>query len=141
MKASIDHHQALLRLHADPVVADAFDLYVNIAKTEAGSQMHEAWKAAPVTRDEDVNLHNPLTRDASNATRGVAVEAMQAHLRRRWFHAETRERFKKAKRNVTAAVQQHAPDKEAAAARKAKEGVHAATRPVGDARNKPLLVA
>ena len=48
VKTVIDHHQALMRLHADPGVADAYDLYVNAAKAEAGKQMHDAWGAAAV---------------------------------------------------------------------------------------------
>lgn len=120
VKTSIDHHQALLRLHADPVVADAYDHYVTIAKTEAGEQMHHAWKAPPVTRDEGVNLHVSLPRDASNNARKVVVEAMQAHLRYRRRNVATRDRFKKAKSDVNEAIRQYDIDKQAETTRKAE---------------------
>ncbi|GGF56152.1 hypothetical protein GCM10011519_32620 [Marmoricola endophyticus] len=105
VKTSIDHHQALMRLHADPVVADAYDHYVTVAKIEAGAQMHIAWNAPPIKRDTDVNLHNPLPRANTDRALKVVVEMMQAHLRRRWYHAATRQRFRSAARAVTAAVE------------------------------------
>ena len=127
VKTSIDHHQALMRLHADPVVADAYDHHVAVAKTEAGVQMQIAWEAPPVKRDTDVNLHTPLPRGNTDAALKVVAEVMQAHLRRRWYHAETRRRYNSAARKVTAAVEagkvnesdkaQHAAPAAAAAAR------------------------
>jgi len=127
VKTSIDHHQALLRLHAAPAVADGFDHYVTVAKTEAGQQMHNAWEAPPVTRDADVNLNDPLPRGASDNARKVVVEVMQAHLLRRWFNASTRDRFMKATHEVEEAVRQHALDRKAQAAMKAKAAATLAT--------------
>ena len=100
VKTAIDHHQALLRLHADPLVADAYDLYVNTAKAEAGQQMHDAWNAPAVTTDAGVNLNVALAREQSNAKRDLVVEMMQAHLRRRWYKSETRDRYTKAASTV-----------------------------------------
>lgn len=128
VKTSIDHHQALMRLHADPVVADAYDHYVAVAKTEAGVQMHIAWDAPPVKRDTDVNLHTPLPRGATDAALKVVVEVMQAHLRRRWYHAETRRRFNTAARAVNASVEArefNEADKVRHAARAAAEAARA----------------
>lgn len=105
VKTNIDHHQALLRLHAEPLVADAYDHYVNIAKTEAGTQMHDAWEAPAVIQDADVNLDTPLPRDASEQARALAVEMMQAHLRHRWYHADARQRYATAERAVRAAIE------------------------------------
>lgn len=88
VKTAIDHNQALLRLHADPGVADAYDAFVQAAKDEAGKQMHAAWKAAPVTTDEGVNLHVSLPRGDSEAARARLVAVMQADLRRRWYKSD-----------------------------------------------------
>ena len=66
-KSKVDRSQALLRLHANPEVADAYDDYVHTAAMEAGQQMHEAWLAPPVTTDAGVNLNIKLARDASAA--------------------------------------------------------------------------
>lgn len=113
VKTSIDHHQALLRLHADPLVADAYDLYVNTAKAEAGLQMRDAWEAPAVTSDAEVNLGVALPREMSNATRALAVEMMQAQLRRRWYIASTRDRYRKATVAVSKALHQAALDQDA----------------------------
>ncbi|MEV8372655.1 hypothetical protein AB0P21_07950 [Kribbella sp. NPDC056861] len=96
VKASIDHSQALLRLHCDPAVADAFDHYVTTAKQEAGQQMHDAWLVDPVKTDAGVNLNVALPRDRSTAARAVLVEVMQSHLRRRWYSSSSRRRYKAA---------------------------------------------
>lgn len=116
VKTSIDHHQALLRLHADPAVADAYDLFVNAAKAEVGQQMHDAWEASPVTTDAGVNLNVALPREASNKKRDLAVEMMQAHLRRRWYSSVTRERYKKAAGDVAEAIEQAKLEREAKSA-------------------------
>ena len=106
VKTAIDHHQALLRLHAEPLVADAYDLYVSTAKAEAGRQMHDAWNAPAVTTDAGVNLNVALAREESNAKRDLVVEMMQAHLRRRWYKRETRDRYTKAASAVREAHRQ-----------------------------------
>jgi hypothetical protein len=106
VKTSIDHHQALLRLHADPLVADAYDMYVNTAKAEAGIQMRDAWEARPVTSDAEVNLGVVLPRDKSNDRRDLVVEMMQAQLQRRWYKAATRERYRKAAATINDALHQ-----------------------------------
>ena len=38
LKTTIGHHQALMRLHADPVVADAYDHYVAVARPRPASR-------------------------------------------------------------------------------------------------------
>lgn len=119
-KTAIDHHQALMRLHADPAVADAYDLFVNIAKTEAGKQMHDAWDAPAVTTDSGMNLNDALPRVASDANRALVVEVMQAHLRRRWWRRATRQRFATAVREVQAAVEAYNLDRADKAARGVK---------------------
>lgn len=85
VKATIDHSQALLRLHADRGVADAYDDYVAAAKCEAGKQMHEAWLVTPITEDKEVNLGTPYDRTLSDKYRKQIVDVMQADLARRWW--------------------------------------------------------
>ena len=100
VKTSIDHNQALLRLHADDGVADAYDAYVRAAKEEAGKQMHEAWKVPPVTTDEGVNLNVSLPRGDAEAARARLVEVMQADLHRRWWSRTSKDRYRGAVRAV-----------------------------------------
>lgn len=90
VKTAIDHNQALLRLHARPGVADAYDAFVLAAKQEAGKQMHAAWEAPPVTTDEAVNLNVALPRGESEAARTRLVEVMQTDLHRRWYSPRSR---------------------------------------------------
>lgn len=110
-KTAIDHHQALMRLHADPTVADAYDLFVNVAKSEVGKQMHDAWDAPAITTDSGMNLNVALPRVASDTKRALVVEVMQAHLRRRWWSNTTRARYAKATREVQASVEAYEFDK------------------------------
>ena len=93
VKTAVDHNQALLRLHARPGVADAYDKFVNAAKSEAGKQMHDAWLAPPITTDEAINLNDPLPRETSDAARAHLVEVMQADLARRWYRPKTKRRY------------------------------------------------
>lgn len=104
VKTAIDHNQALLRLHADLGVADAYDAFVRAAKDEAGKQMHEAWKADPVTTDEGVNLYVPLPRGDSEAARARLLAVMQADLARRWYNPKSNSRYDAAVAAVTAAT-------------------------------------
>lgn len=104
VKTAIDHNQALLRLHADPGVADAYDAFVRAAKDEAGKQMHAAWTADPVTTDEGVNLHVPLPRGNSEAARARLVAVMQADLKRRWYNRGSHSRYDKAVAAVAASA-------------------------------------
>lgn len=93
VKTSIDQNQALLRLHAREGVADAYDDFVVAAKREAGKQMHMAWKAAPVTTDDGVNLYVALPRGNTEAARARLVEVMQADLLQRWWSRKSRRRY------------------------------------------------
>ena len=96
VKTAVDHNQALLRLHAPPGVADAYDKYVNAAKGEAGKQMHDAWLVPPITTDDCVNLDVALPRGNSDAARARLVEVMQADLARRWYRPTTKRRYETA---------------------------------------------
>lgn len=93
VKTAIDRHQELLRLHAPTEVSAVFDRYVNVAKQEAGAQMKEAWKKRPVIKDADVNLHQPLPRNLTDAARVDVVLVMQTMLARRWYDVHSRKRY------------------------------------------------
>jgi hypothetical protein len=92
-KSSIDHGQALLRLHARPEVADAYDAYVRASQVEAGGQMQAAWTMPPVVTDEQVNLYNAYSRDHSMPFRERVIAVMQADLAYRWWSPGRRKAF------------------------------------------------
>lgn len=93
VKTAVDHNRALLRLHAAPGVADAYDMFVKAAKGEAGKQMHDAWLVPPVTTDGGVNLDVSLPRQNSDAARAQLIEVMQSHLARRAYRPKSRRRY------------------------------------------------
>jgi len=105
VKTSIDHNQALLRLHARPGVSNAYDAFVVAAKKEAGKQMHEAWKVPPVTTDDGVNLNVALPRGDAETARTRLVEVMQGDLQMRWWNRESRRRYRDAVKAVADATQ------------------------------------
>ena len=104
VKTSIDHNQALLRLHAREGVADAYDAFVMAAKVEAGKQMQAAWEAPPVTTDEGVNLRVALPRGDSESARDRLLAVMQADLGRRWYSRSSKERYDEAVQAVADAT-------------------------------------
>ena len=93
ISTSIDHHGALLRMHAPTEVGDAFDFYVSEVRREAGRQMSRAWEKDPVTTDAGINLGEPLPRDKSHAAREVVLTLMQAHIHRRRYNPSSRSRY------------------------------------------------
>ena len=100
VKSGIDHSQGLLRLHARPEVGDAFDLYVEAAKREAGQQMHDAWLLPPVTSDAEVNLDVGYDRTLSDEFRAHVVDLMQAELARRLFSVKAARHFREVVRKA-----------------------------------------
>lgn len=86
VKSAIDHSQELMRLHAPPAVANAFDHYVTAAKLEAGKHMHDAWLLPAIENDADVNLDQPYDRTLSDKYRAHVVSLMQADLARRTWN-------------------------------------------------------
>lgn len=85
VKTSIDRYQELLRLHASRNVSDAYDAYVIVAKTEAGNQMKEAWRAEPIKKDAEVNLGTALPRTETGGARPSVVAAMQSAIDHPWW--------------------------------------------------------
>ena len=55
VQARIALHRAWLQVEA-PAVAEAYEALVSAAREEAGSQMADAWNAAPLATDADMNL-------------------------------------------------------------------------------------
>jgi hypothetical protein len=55
-------HKSWIRIQA-PEVADVYDSLLRTTREEAGSAITDAWKVAPISRDEDmllkVGLHFP----------------------------------------------------------------------------------
>jgi len=85
VQSRIDAHSVLLRLHATEAVADTYDSYVRAARIEAGQQMAVEWNNLPAKRHRDMNLNQPLDRNATSAERKKVLEAMEGDLGRRWW--------------------------------------------------------
>lgn len=100
VKSSIDHSQALLRLHRPAGVAAAYDRYVAAAAREAGRQMHDAWKMPAITSDAEVNLEVAYDRTLSESFRVHVVDIMEADLRRRWYRPWAVLRYRRLVRNL-----------------------------------------
>jgi hypothetical protein len=81
IQSQIAFHQAWLSLEA-PGVARFYSDLVRAAKTQAGSQMAQAWLKPAITKDAQVNLGVAYPRDEINAARDQCVEAMRQALSR-----------------------------------------------------------
>lgn len=79
IQSQIAFHQAWLSLEA-PGVAGSYSNLVRAVKTQAGSQMAQAWLKPAITKDAQVNLDVVYPRDEINAARGQCVEAMRQAL-------------------------------------------------------------
>jgi ketosteroid isomerase-like protein len=80
IKSRINFHQAWLRIHGSPAVADAYDAYVLAAQREAGPQMTAAWQGRPTRKDRDVPLGRPFDRGSSDGARATVTTAMKKDL-------------------------------------------------------------
>lgn len=81
IQSQIAFHQAWLSLEA-PDVARSYGNLVRAAKTQAGSQMAQAWLKPAITKDAQVNLGVAYPRDEINAAGAQCVEAMRQALGR-----------------------------------------------------------
>jgi hypothetical protein len=82
LQARIALHRAWLQVEA-PAVGRAYEALVSAARSEAGAQMAEAWNAAPLTSDTDMNLKVAYPHPDSDAERAKVIAAMRQHLRLR----------------------------------------------------------
>jgi hypothetical protein len=80
LQARIALHRAWLQVEA-PAVGHAYEALVFAARSEAGAQMAEAWNAAPLTSDTDMNLKVAYPHPNSDAERAKVIAAMRQHLR------------------------------------------------------------
>ena len=80
LQARIAHHRSWLQVEA-PAVGHAYEAYVSAARLEAGVQMAEAWNAAPLTSDTEMNLKVAYPHPDSDAERAKVIAAMRWHLR------------------------------------------------------------
>lgn len=81
----VDASAALLRLHAQKRVANAYDAYIVAARQEAGQQMTAEWRKPPAKKHRDMNLIRPFDRTASSAAKKVLVDAMERDMGKRWW--------------------------------------------------------
>ena len=82
LQARIALHRAWLQVEA-PAVGHAYEAFVSAARSEAGVQMAEAWNAAPLTSDTDMNLKVAYPHPNSDAEGAKVIAAMRQHLRLR----------------------------------------------------------
>ncbi|MCD2190994.1 hypothetical protein [Actinomycetospora soli] len=80
IQADIAWHQAWLELEA-PTVAEPYRALVRAARSQAGTQMHQAWTQEPLRRDQDMNLHIAYPREQIDAARAECLTAMTSALR------------------------------------------------------------
>jgi hypothetical protein len=87
LQARIALHRAWLQVEAPAVgrayeaLVSAAEALVSAARSEAGAQMAEAWNAAPLTSDTDMNLKVAYPHPDSDAERAKVIAAMRQHLR------------------------------------------------------------
>lgn len=122
VKSTIDHNQALLRLHRPEGVADAYDRYVAAAAREAGRQMHDAWKIPAITSDAEVNLEVAYDRTLSGPFRLHVVQIMEADLRRRWYRPRAAARYRKLVRSLPPLPADQTPREDGASVGAGPEG-------------------
>jgi hypothetical protein len=80
LQARIARHRAWLHVEA-PIVASAYDALIAAARSEAGVQMTEAWKSAPLSSDSEMNLEVAYLHPMSDAERDMVIAIMRHDLR------------------------------------------------------------
>lgn len=85
IQGRIDASAALLRLHAQKRVAEAYDAYVAAARQEAGRQMAAEWRKPPARKHRDMNMQQSFDRTASDAAKTTLVAAMERDMGKRWW--------------------------------------------------------
>lgn len=80
LQARIAFHLAWLQVEA-PTVGHAYELLISAARSEAGDQMTQAWKAAPLNDDADMNLKMAYAHPEADVERAKVINAMRHHLK------------------------------------------------------------
>jgi len=80
LQARMALHGAWLEVEA-AAVAEAYEALVSAARTEAGTQMTDAWNSAPLTSDADMNLNVAYPHPDSDAQRLLVARSMRRDLR------------------------------------------------------------
>jgi hypothetical protein len=80
LQARIALHRAWLQVEA-PAVAEAYEALVSAARTEAGTQMADAWNSAPLASDADMNLKVAYAHPDFDAQRLLVSRSMRRDLR------------------------------------------------------------
>jgi hypothetical protein len=80
LQGRIAFHRAWLQVEA-PAVSRAYDALVLAARSEAGTQMTEAWNTEPISSDPDMNLIIGYSHPKADAERARVIAAMRRHLR------------------------------------------------------------
>jgi hypothetical protein len=80
LQARIELHRAWLQVEA-PAVADAYEALVSAARTEAGTQMADAWNSTPPANDGDMNLRVAYEHPEADTQRLLVIRSMRRELR------------------------------------------------------------
>ncbi len=84
VKSRHNYYSGLLRLHAPPRTAKAYDDFVAAALEDAGPQMTAAWRGKPTRRNRDVPLGKGYDRTRSDRAKKHVLFEMRRALTPRW---------------------------------------------------------
>lgn len=77
IQSRLSYYSALLEIHADSEICDAYRRLVSVARVEAGREMSEAWKSLPTTRDHDVPICTRHDRSRSDEARHSFIDVIK----------------------------------------------------------------
>ena len=82
IQARMAFQQAWLQIEA-PEVAAAYDYLIQVARSEAGQQMKDAWTKAPLKPDQHMSLGKTYSRIQTDAARSACIKEMSTALGRK----------------------------------------------------------
>lgn len=80
IQSRLAYYSALLQIHAPSSVSEAYRALVAAARSEAGKQMSEAWRAKPTRIGRQVPLLKRYSRSVSDSALKQAIQAMKGDL-------------------------------------------------------------
>lgn len=80
IQSAIAYHQALMQIHGDRGVAQAYDEFVAAARSEAGAAMAHAWECPPLRQAPGMPTAAQFARTASDNARTTLLLRMHADL-------------------------------------------------------------